>query len=97
MGAKGAARPLLSFPSSPSRTSRLTSASLGKPVEERVYFPLFLGGGGVPLHPLEKAVSHYKVLLTTVVVSDHVYLVEDAFLRHKSKGGRLLKFMTAIF
>ena len=32
------------------------------------FFFFFLGGGGgvgVPLHPLEKAVSHYKVLLTT--------------------------------
>ena len=68
--ANGVARPLRSFSSSPSRTSHLTSASLGKPVEERVYFLLFFffgggGGVGVPLHPLEKAVSHYKVLLTT--------------------------------
>ena len=32
---------------------------------ESIFSSFFGGGGEVPLHPLEKVVSHYKVLLTT--------------------------------
>ena len=37
----------------------------GESIFSSFFFFFFLGGGGVLLHPLEKAVSHYKVLLTT--------------------------------